>query len=221
MSGRASWRRHFGVAVRDLEKAQGPARPWPTTVLFRMRYEILAAAWAAFDAVGLPRLLGVALASSIIWVLIGIVLSVPPVRAAAVSLGWHVVTPHRVRRCCVELGIYGRNGRLPVIVRTRTTGDGQRMTIWCRAGTTAQEFRDAVPYLRTACWAEEVHVEEHPRGEPFLILVVDRRPGVPFSQDGTGDAPGGKDALDDGRAARLAVPAQRASGRTAPAATTI
>ena len=86
---------------------------------------------------------------------------------------WHVVTPHLFRRCCSDLGFWDGRGRLPAVLRTRTTRRGQRLTVWCSAGVSLKDLRRARDELATGLWAQDVEVRRHPRfGQLAVVTVV-------------------------------------------------
>jgi hypothetical protein len=208
--GGAPWRRRAQVAFWDQERAHRPARPWPTTLLFRVRYEVLLALLALAVPAALNQVLPRATTVAVVCVLIGGGFSVPPLRAAVTLLWWHVMTAHQIRRCCGELGIYNRAGRLPMILWTRTRAEGQLVTLWCRTGTSPQDFAQTTSLFRTACWAEAVEVRRHPRGEPLMYLWIGRRPGI-FNADDRGETAAQEPPSGDGDwAARAAIPSPRA-----------
>jgi hypothetical protein len=94
-----------------------------------------------------------------------------PLRAAA----WHVITPHRLRSGFAHARIQSRRGRLPFIVRTMTRPYGERMLVWCRAGTSAEDLRSARALMRTACWASDIRVTADERRAHRVWVDVIRR----------------------------------------------
>jgi hypothetical protein len=145
------------------------ARPWPTTVLWRWRYELALA--GVLVGLGLVRpWLGALAAAGL-----AACAAVPAVR----SFGWCVVTAHRVRTGCAEARIHSRHGRLPAVVRTRTVPDGQRVLLWCPAGVAVDDFRAARTQLAAACWAADVSAHADPRHAHLVELAVVRRPVAP------------------------------------------
>jgi hypothetical protein len=100
----------------------------------------------------------------------------PPGRAALLARAWCVITAHRVRVGCVQAGIFNTNGRLPVILRTSARSFGERLLIWCTAGTSAEDFQSARSTLRAACWAADVRVERSGRYAHLITLDVIRYP---------------------------------------------
>ena len=61
---------------------------------------------------------------------------------------------------------------------------GERVYLWCRAGTTATDFTSAGPLLTAVCWARDVRVDSNQRYAQLITLDVIRhvppaRPGEP------------------------------------------
>jgi hypothetical protein len=92
-----------------------------------------------------------------------------------------VVTAHRLRAGCAQAWIHTRQGRLPVILLTRPIPGGEQAHLWCRAGTSVEDFESARDLLRAACWAHEVHVSRSTRYSHIVIVDVIRR-GPPAEQ---------------------------------------
>ncbi|WP_203875713.1 hypothetical protein, partial [Planobispora takensis] len=146
------------------------ARPGPLTLAWWWRYEIMLVVglpvvtlWAA-ARFGWPRVIAVMLA------LVLLVISVPVARREV--WGWIrcVYTAHRIRSGCVEALIVNRRGRIPSVLWTSATPYGERVWLWCRAGTTATELERAEEILTVCCLATAVQVSAHPR-YPALVLV--------------------------------------------------
>jgi hypothetical protein len=138
-------------------------RPGPLVVLWRWRYEagLLAA------AILVPRLAGPVWAAAA-----GLTL----LAAASMPFGrrrvWCVVTAHRVRTGCKQAWVHTRDGRIPVVVRTRPVPAGEEVLLWCPAGTAAGDLTTAG--LAAACWAREVRVEADRRHRQLVRLTVVR-----------------------------------------------
>ena len=96
-------------------------------------------------------------------------------RRLLVARWWCIVTPHRVRTGCAQTWIHSRNGKIPIVLLTRRQPLGERVYLWCRAGTSAADFRSARKALAAACWAEDVQVHRHARYAHVVALDVIRR----------------------------------------------
>lgn len=175
MMGRGRARRRAEAALlTDLEIAltRSP-RVFSPALLWRWRYELMLAAGAAIGMVLLIHLLGPLglVPAALLVTAIGLW---PPGRRALAVCAWWIITPHRVRAGCVQARIFSRNGRLPFIVRTSLEPFGERVLIWCTAGTSAEDFEAARSILRAACWAADVRVSRSPRYAHLVTLDVIR-----------------------------------------------
>jgi hypothetical protein len=77
-----------------------------------------------------------------------------------------------------------------VILLTTRQPFGERVYLWCRAGTTASDFAAAREVLATACWADDVRVWRGERRAQLVCLDVirhprGREPGGPVQGDWT------------------------------------
>jgi len=196
-------------ALAGLQYALGTvAPPNPLVFAWRWRYELilgigLPAALLALG--GLTAMLGTLAAVA---VLTGAALVWAPARRHLIARAWCVITPHRVRVGCAQAWIHSRRGKIPVVLLTRRQPFGERVHLWCRAGTSAIDFTSAAPLLITACWARDIRVSGNQRYAQLVTLEVIRH--LPPSQPGdTEDLPPSQ--RDDAEPGRLAgdVPAPR------------
>jgi len=191
--------------LRSRRQALGPvaaalgsvARPNPFVVAWRWRWELMLAAGVPLAAVLIASTLGP-------WALLlggGLMAAVAlwsPTRQSLVAWVWCIITPHRVRTGCAEAWIHSRRGKLPAALRTTRQPFGERVYLWCRAGTSAQDFESARPTLISACWAQDIQVTVSLRHAHLVTLDVIRRPafGEPmFGGPGdptAGGRPGGE-----------------------------
>jgi len=156
------------------------ARPNPLVIGWRWRYELALLA-------GLPAgVIALASADGWRWALIEIGLLAlnlavwPEIRALVTARARCVVTAHRLRTGCAQAWIHTRNGKLPILLRIRPTAFGEQAHIWCRAGTSVEDFEFARDLLRAACWAHDVHVARSRRYSPIVVVdVIRRKPGPP------------------------------------------
>lgn len=145
------------------------ARPSMLTVGWRWRYELMLligipmTAWLLVTAIG-RTLTCIAFAA-----LIALLISVRSLRNFVIACAWSVITPHRVRTGMAQAWIHSRNGRLPFVLRTTRKPFGERVHLWCRAGTCAEDFIWARHLIAAACWARDVRVL---RNERYVHLVV-------------------------------------------------
>jgi hypothetical protein len=197
MKGR-SHRRNEARVLADLESGRARrTRPWPTTVLWRWRYEVSLVVLVPIGFMGFVRGLGPGATAAAAVVVLGSVAVDPALRRALARRAWCVITPHRLRVGCVEARIHSRKGRLPAILLTRPIPDGERVLLWCPAGTSAEDFWSARISLRAACWAQDIRVTAH-RRHAHLVTVDVIRAGIPTSPT----APPRPDSTDSTRARR-------------------
>jgi hypothetical protein len=160
----------------DLELALADrSRPNPLVVLWRWRYEAGALAAIVFTGwvtartgtayVALTLAAGVA-AGPTIW---------PAARRRLAARAWCVVTPHRVRTACAQGWIHSRSGKIPIVLWTSPRPYGERVTLWCRAGTTAADLEAQQAMLAAACWAERVDIVRNAGRPQVVVLEVVRR----------------------------------------------
>jgi hypothetical protein len=147
-----------------------PARAGLPCLLWRWRYELL----GLTGLVLLVSVIGVAITAVIMVLLAGAAAVVPPVRRTCVALAWCVITPHRVRRGCAQAWIHSRDGKIPVVLRTGRRPEGQRVLLWCRAGTSPEDFAWGRQLIAASCWASDVTVTRHERFSHVVILDVVR-----------------------------------------------
>jgi hypothetical protein len=169
-------------ALADLQLALGAiARPSPVVFLWRWRYELALGAGLPLSVIALARAVGLGLTLGSAVVLTALVTLWPPARAYFVARAWCVITPHRVRAGCANAWIHSRKGKIPIVLLTRRESFGERVLIWCRAGTTEEDLFSARELLAAACWASEVTVKRSPRFAHLVTLKVIRRapPGMP------------------------------------------
>ncbi|GAA4563257.1 hypothetical protein [Planotetraspora kaengkrachanensis] len=170
-------RRHNRLVARFVESAVVPvARPGPFTVLWRWRYEAALLIGVPALVAVLWRAIGMAptIAGTAVICLVAVVL--PQARREVEARFWCVVTPHRVRRACAEALIVTRKGKLPIIVHTKPEPFGERLWIWCRAGTSPGDLERARDLIAASCWlASDVRVMRHPDRASLAIVDVVRR----------------------------------------------
>jgi hypothetical protein len=107
--------------------------------------------------------------------LAGAVLVVGAALPSARPLAWVVLTPHRVRTGCAEARVHSRRGRLPMVLITRRRPNGERVWLWCVAGTSDEDLESARDLLANACWAREVRIVRNPRHPHIVGVDVIRR----------------------------------------------
>jgi len=193
--------RNTRQALAGLQYALGTvAPPNPFVFAWRWRYELI-------FGIGLPIALRMLSGISVMLgtlvglvVLVGAALLWAPTRRYLLARAWCIVTPHRVRVGCAQAWIHSRRGKIPVVLLTTRQPFGERVHLWCRAGTSAVDFTTALPLLTTACWARDIRVTGNERFAQFITLDVIRHlpPGQP------GNVP--PDQPDDNELGRRTAP---------------
>lgn len=184
----------FGPSMTPL------ARPGLCLVGYRWRYEITFVTVAAgglaiaVSRAGLARtvlgLAGLALAA-------GLAATRPAVRRWTEARLWCVITPHRVRTCFAQAWINNRAGQIPAVVRTTAEPFGERVSVWCRPGTSFDDIESARDLLAAACWSVDVVPTRSSQFAHLVYLDVIRRPdrlaqvGAPNGWASGEDAPHG------------------------------
>ena len=152
------WHRDTRMTT-DLRRALITVAP-PTLLVavWRWRYEIaLLAGLAAILTVGIISV-GILPTIALATVITLAVLVWPPVRQFVLNRAWCIITAHRVRVGCAEAMIYSSRGKIPIILWTTHQSFGERVLLWCRAGTSVDDLVTARTVLATACWAQDVAV---------------------------------------------------------------
>jgi hypothetical protein len=178
----------------DLRRLISVAAPKLPVIAWRWRYEIILVAG-----------LSASLAAAVIWfgavptiiavIIMALTVCWPPVRRFVVNRAWCIITPHRVRAGCVEGLIYSSRGKIPIILWTSHRAFGERVLLYCRAGTIADDFISARTVLTTACWAQDVAVYVDIEHTQLVTLHVIRRRFGDFTSNSeaypSSDPPGG------------------------------
>jgi hypothetical protein len=152
------------------------ARPNLLVAAWRWRYEIaLLAGLAAVLALGIISI-GVLSTIAVMTVITLAILGLPPTRQFVLNRTWCIITAHRVRVGCAEAMIYSSRGKIPIILWTVHQPFGERILLWCRAGTSIDDFVSSRAILTSACWAQDVAVLPDIRHPHLVTLDVIRRP---------------------------------------------
>ena len=178
-------RRNTHLVLRFIERETSPvARPGPLVVLWRWRYETVLLVGGPVVVVVTVRTAG-----PVVTIITGslaclFVLISPRARREVAGRFWCVVTPHRVRKACAEALVVNRRGKLPVILRTRPEPFGERLWVWCRAGTSPGDLERARDMIAAACWlAREVRITRDPHRTSLVIVDVLRYSGRPVPEE--------------------------------------
>jgi hypothetical protein len=153
--------------VKAHRSAAGTAWRWRTELII-LGGLLAALAWLSGQIT--IRWAAVVLAAAI-----GIILGVPHSRRFTVRRFWCVLARHRFHRLCWEARLHTRAGRLPVVLRARPTKVGERLTVWCRAGLSADDFTQHTGELAAACYAREARVTPNTAWSQLVTIDIIRR----------------------------------------------
>lgn len=177
MTSSRSQRRAEAHLLADLEAALRPApRIRLTGLAWRWRQECALVAVAAAALAGLVRLLGAEWAVISVSALLGALGPWPPWHRVFIAAAWRLITPHRLHSGLVQARIQSRKGKVPVVLRTTSQPFGERMRVWCPAGTSAEDLESARAVLRAACWATDVLVTRDEQRSHLVTVDVIRWP---------------------------------------------
>lgn len=175
MSRTRAHRRNQAHLRADLERMLRPGRR--ATVIgyaWWWRYEICLVLGLGLGMYALASAVGTVQALIGVAVTVALFAPWPPTQQAVLASAWRIITPHRLRAGFVQARIHTRNGRLPTIVRTTQQPFGERVLVWCPAGTSAADFRSARRILTAACWAADISVTSDDRHAHLVTIDVIR-----------------------------------------------
>jgi hypothetical protein len=169
------------------------ARPNPVVIVWRWRYELGLLIGVPAAVTLLMRSVGIIYAVVILAALVHLIVLWPPARRLVMAQAWCVITAHRVRTGCAQAWIHSRNGKIPVVLLTRHRPYGEGVLLWCRAGTSPEDFALARRQLAAACWARDVRLIPSERFAHLVQLDVIRQADWPWPDGpaGPSDGPSG------------------------------
>ena len=153
--------------VKAHRSAAGTAWRWRTELL------VLGGLLAAL--VWLSGQITIRWAAVVLAAAVGIVFTLPWSRRFLICRFWCVLARHRFQRLCWEARLHTRAGRLPVVLWARPTKVGERLTVWCRAGLSAEDFTQHSDELAAACYAREARVTRNTAWSQLVTIDVIRR----------------------------------------------
>jgi hypothetical protein len=153
--------------VKAHRSAAGTAWRWRTELI--VLGGLLAVLW------WLSRQVTIIWAAVVLAAVIGIIFAVPQSRRFITRRFWCVLARHRFHRLCWEARLHTRAGRLPVVLWTRPTKVGERLTVWCRAGISAEDFEQHTGELRAACYARDARVTRNTSWSQLVTVDIIRR----------------------------------------------
>lgn len=160
-----------------MEMWQAPKQSVPMQivgVLIRWRAELFVA--AVFVAYGWWIK---SLTSSDVWQLVLILgplvlLAVLPwTRRFLLARFWCVLDRHRIRTCLrnARYRTMTLDGSYPFLLWAHPTKTGERIWVWTRAGSSAEEIESVLSYIASACYAREARL--HPTKWVSTLVAVD------------------------------------------------
>jgi len=142
---------------------------------WRWRTELLTLGGLGAVLYWLSGQIGVHWALVVLAAALGIVFGLPWTRRLVTRRFWCVLARHRFHRLCWETRLHTRAGRLPVVLWTRPTKVGERLTVWCRAGISADDFIAHAGELAAACYAREARVTRNTGWSQIVTINIIRR----------------------------------------------
>jgi hypothetical protein len=160
----------------DLRRLVSVAAPSLLVVAWRWRYEIALVSGLSAGLTAAILSFGVVPTIVAVIVIALTILCWPTARRVAVRRAWCIITPHRVRTGCAEGLIYSSRGKIPIVLWTSHQAFGERVWLWCRAGTSADDLDSARAVLTAACWAKDIAIFFDTHHTQLVTLDVIRRP---------------------------------------------
>ena len=182
---------HSNRVPTDLRRLLPVAAPNLLVVAWRWRYEIALALGLSAGLTAAIISFGAVFPIVAVIVITLTILCWPPIRKIAVDRAWCIITPHRVRAGCSEGLIYSSRGKIPIILWTSHQAFGERVLLWCRAGTSTDDFVSARAVLTAACWAKDVAIFFDTCHTQLVTLDVIRRPADDLISDFEGQRSSG------------------------------
>ena len=142
---------------------------------WRWRTELLTLGGLGAALIWLTRQVTIYPAVVVLAAAIGILFGLPWSRRFITRRFWCVLARHRFHRLCWEARLHTRAGRLPVVLWTRPTKVGERLTVWCRAGIAAEDFEQHTGELRAACYARDARVTRNTSWSQLVTIDIIRR----------------------------------------------
>ncbi len=148
---------------------------WVGRMAWWWRFELAAAAVVLFVRGALASIVGLdvatlAVAGMGVWLLLW-----PRTRRSLVGRAWCAIVRRRLIACLRETRtVTRRGGDLPVVVRSRPTVVGERITLWCRIGQSAEQIGSRIAEMRSAAWCQEIRVTRDPRRAHLVYVEVIR-----------------------------------------------
>lgn len=172
--------RRGAARVDVMEMWQQPKQWWPLVilgVLIRWRAEIvLVTVWV----VGMVWL-QVNTNSVVPWLvftaLLAVIYGVPHSRRFVNARMWCLIDRHRLRTCLRNAKVRTMNldGALPLLLWARPTRTGERVWVWTRAGSSADELEQVLGYIAPACYARDARLHRVRSLSTLVAVEIIRR----------------------------------------------
>lgn len=110
---------------------------------------------------------------------VAVVMAVPQSRRFVMGRVWCVADRHRIRTCLRNAKIRTMNldGALPFMLWARPTKTGERVWMWTRAGSSADDLESVLGYIASACYAREARLlRKHNLSTLVAVEVIRRDP---------------------------------------------
>lgn len=156
-------RRARGARIDVMQVWRAPKQSWPVAVLgmlIRWRAELVLAALAVCVVVWLRAQTN----TLVLWLAVGgtvvVVAVVPFTRRFVVARFWCVLDRHRLRTCLrmAKIRTMNLDGALPFMLWARPTKTGERVWLWTRAGSSAEDLENVLGYIAPACYARSARL---------------------------------------------------------------
>lgn len=175
-----STRRARGARVDVMEVWQAPKQSWPAVIigmLIRWRAEIAFTAGTVVVLVWLD-----ARTNTVgLWLIVGgtvaVVALVPWSRRFVLARFWCVLDRHRLRSCLrmAKIRTMNLDGALPFMLWARPTKTGERVWMWTRAGSSADDLENVLGYIAPACYARSARLHRVRSVSTLVAVELVRR----------------------------------------------
>jgi hypothetical protein len=146
-------------------------------LLIRSRAELTGVTLTVFTASLVGAFLPVVWAYTVVLSLLTALFALPWSRRFVVGRMWCVIDRHRLRLCLRQTKVRTMNmdGSLPLMLWARPTKTGERIWMWIRAGSAAEDIESALGYIAPACYAREARLHQVRKVTTLVAIEVIRR----------------------------------------------
>lgn len=172
--------RSRGARGDVMEMWQVPKQSWPAVLLgcvIRWRAELTLLTAVIVTLVWLGQNTNVV----VMWLstlgVVGLVFAIPHTRRFVVARFWCVLDRHRLRTCLRNAKIRTMNldGALPFMLWARPTKTGERVWVWTRAGSSADDLEQVLGYIAPACFARDARLKRVRSMSTLVAIELVRR----------------------------------------------